>query len=178
LTNIVSYAQCAEDLVLWGALGDVPKGFYIDVGAADPNHESVTRLFYEHGWSGVNIEPRANGFAAFPLARPRDVNLQIAVSNKSGMFTLHEVIDHVYLTTMVDNFAKNYEANGMACRSYEVPCRTLASVCEEHVHSDIHFLKIDVEGAELSALEGCDYFGGRSRLSHQNRPRVHHLRNQ
>jgi len=45
----------------------------------------------------------------------------------------------------------------MACRSYEVPCKPLAAVCDEHVRSEIHFLKIDVEGAEREVLEGCDF---------------------
>jgi Methyltransferase FkbM domain len=33
----------------------------------------------------------------------------------------------------------------------------LSSICSEHVHDEIHFLKIDVEGAERSVLEGCDF---------------------
>ena len=32
-------------------------GFYVDVGAADPVNLSVTKWFYDLGWSGLNIEP-------------------------------------------------------------------------------------------------------------------------
>jgi hypothetical protein len=35
--------------------------------------------------------------------------------------------------------------------------RTLASVCEEHVQGEIHFLKIDVEGFEGEVLQGMDF---------------------
>ena len=35
--GIVSYAQNFEDVMLWRALGDRPAGFWIDVGAADPD---------------------------------------------------------------------------------------------------------------------------------------------
>src|SRR6266851_465847 len=32
-------------------------GFYVDVSAADPVNLSVTKWFYDLGWSGLNIEP-------------------------------------------------------------------------------------------------------------------------
>ena len=37
-----SYAQFFEDMILYCALKDVDKGFYIDVGANDPTYLSVT----------------------------------------------------------------------------------------------------------------------------------------
>lgn len=52
----VSYAQNAEDVVLWRALGGVSHGRYVEVGASHPSDDSVTRAFYERGWSGVTIE--------------------------------------------------------------------------------------------------------------------------
>ena len=55
--SIVSYSQNFEDVMLWRALKDVENGFYIDVGANHPAIDSVTKLFYENGWSGINIEP-------------------------------------------------------------------------------------------------------------------------
>jgi Methyltransferase FkbM domain len=38
-----------------------------------------------------------------------------------------------------------------------VPCRPLREICAKYVRGDIHFLKIDVEGAEKSVLQGCDF---------------------
>lgn len=55
--SIISYAQNYEDVMLWRALKAIPAGFYIDIGANDPDVESVTRLFYDAGWRGVNVEP-------------------------------------------------------------------------------------------------------------------------
>jgi hypothetical protein len=37
----VSYAQNGEDVLLFRALHDVRHGFYIDVGAAEPEADSV-----------------------------------------------------------------------------------------------------------------------------------------
>ena len=53
----VSYAQNYEDVMLWRVLRDVERGFYVDVGAADPEEWSVTRAFYDRGRSGINVEP-------------------------------------------------------------------------------------------------------------------------
>jgi hypothetical protein len=56
---------------------DTHRGFYVDVGAAHRDLLSVTRHFYDRGWSGVNVEPT---FCFYPLlcdARPRDINLDV-----------------------------------------------------------------------------------------------------
>ena len=50
-----SYAQNFEDVIIMRCFKDVEEGFYIDVGAQDPESDSVTRVFYERGWSGINI---------------------------------------------------------------------------------------------------------------------------
>ena len=44
---LISYSQNFEDAMLWRALSEVKGGFYIDVGAWDPDRDSVTLAFYE-----------------------------------------------------------------------------------------------------------------------------------
>ena len=56
-SNFVSYSQHFEDFILFFLFYNIQKGFYIDVGAFDPNFISVTKAFYERGWYGINIEP-------------------------------------------------------------------------------------------------------------------------
>ncbi|OOB13428.1 methyltransferase, partial [Burkholderia cenocepacia] len=51
--SITTYAQNFEDILLWRSLGHIPSGQYIDVGAHHPSQDSVSQLFYEHGWRGV-----------------------------------------------------------------------------------------------------------------------------
>ena len=55
--TFVSYAQNFEDVLLWRALGHIKNGVYIDVGANSHVEQSVTKVFYDAGWSGINIEP-------------------------------------------------------------------------------------------------------------------------
>lgn len=126
--NVISYAQYGEDLILWGALSDVERGFYIDARAGDPHNDSVTKLFYEAGWRGINIEPCARSFDQISAARLRDLNLKIAASNQSGVAKLYEVEETPALSTTVDQLANGYMAKGMKICSYDVPCATLADI--------------------------------------------------
>ena len=91
--TFISYAQNYEDVMLWRALQDVPQGFYIDVGAQDPDVDSVTRVFYERGWSGINIEPVARYHELLCRARPRDINLRVAVGAEETEREFFEIPD-------------------------------------------------------------------------------------
>ncbi|MDA1234832.1 MAG: hypothetical protein O3A53_08525 [Acidobacteria bacterium] len=52
-----SSAQNREDVMLARAFDHKTDGFYIDVGAMDPDEMSITRYFYDLGWRGINVEP-------------------------------------------------------------------------------------------------------------------------
>ena len=82
--TIISYAQNFEDVMLWRALGHIERGFYIDVGACSPDEHSVTKLFSERGWHGINVEPNPVHYEALKSRRPRDVNLPIALGSHEG----------------------------------------------------------------------------------------------
>src|SRR5438105_3464493 len=89
MERLISYAQNGEDILLHRALHDVKNGFYVDVGAWDPTLDSVTKHFYDRGWRGINIEP-GQIFQKLAAERPEDLNLNIAVSDRSGLVELYE----------------------------------------------------------------------------------------
>ncbi|SMB98234.1 methyltransferase, FkbM family [Thermanaeromonas toyohensis ToBE] len=153
--TFISYAQNYEDVMLYRALKDVGKGFYIDVGACDPVVDSVTKAFYERGWRGINIEPVKKWFERLVEDRPEDINLQIAISNEPGLVRLYEVID-TGLSTLVPEVAEKHRQAGFQIQEYFVPALTLNSICNSYSVSEIHFLKIDVEGAEGAVLASVD----------------------
>ena len=79
-----SYAQNNEDLRLWNVFKDVRGAHtYIDIGAGHPTDLNVTKIFYDAGWSGINIEPGPN-YDALLADRPRDMNIKCAISNVFG----------------------------------------------------------------------------------------------
>lgn len=149
----VSYSQNGEDVLLWRALKDVQRGFYIDVGAQDPVVDSVTKAFYERGWQGINIEPVTQWHDRLVRDRPHDINLRLAVSNQPGTVKLFEVEDSG-LSTSDLAFARRHEVEGHALHEHVVECATLDQICADNDVRSVQFLKIDCEGAEKSALEG------------------------
>jgi Methyltransferase FkbM domain len=76
---VISDAQNFEDVMLARVFAGRIAGFYVDVGAADPVNLSVTKWFYDLGWSGLNIEPNTKLFDRLAADRPRDINLDCGV---------------------------------------------------------------------------------------------------
>lgn len=151
--RFISYAQNYEDVMLARALRGVEKGFYIDVGAQDPVNDSVTKSLYERGWHGINVEPVTHWFERLVVDRPRDCNLQLAVSDGPGTLHLFEVVDSG-LSTTDPGFAERHARDGHHIRESDIACVTLDNICEANGVDEVHFLKIDCEGAEEAALRG------------------------
>ena len=155
--TFISYAQNFEDIRLWRALKTVENGFYIDVGANHPTHDSVTKAFYDRGWTGINVEPMPNYYEALRQERPKDTNLQCVAGESADDLTFYGIAG-TGLSTLDPAMAQMHKDAGMDVRSQTVQSRTLTSICEEHAQGrPIHFLKIDVEGHEETVLRGMDF---------------------
>ncbi len=153
--RFVSYAQNAEDVLLWQALHDVAAGFYVDIGAHDPDHHSVTRAFYDRGWSGINVEPVVRYAERLRAARPRDVTLCVAAGAKDAEVELFDIPD-TGLSTLDAAIARRHAASGRKIVSRQVAMRRLEAIWREHAPAAVHFLKIDVEGVEEGVIAGAD----------------------
>lgn len=153
--NFVSYAQNNEDVLLWRALKHIEKGFYVDVGANDPVVDSVTQAFYERGWHGINIEPVSSYYERLCEMRPKDINIHVAVGNAEKVVDFYEIPD-TGLSTINKDVAQSYKEKGIAVNEKHIPTLTLNHILSSYQNQEIHFLKIDVEGAEGVVLEGLD----------------------
>ena len=153
----ISYAQNYEDVMLWRALHDVGVGRYLDVGAGEPEADSVTRAFYERGWRGVNVEPLPGPFARLQASRPHDVNLNVAAGAAPGETTLYVIGNESGLSTLDPALAARHRADGWERREIRARLATLAEICADYADGELHFLKVDAEGAELDVLRGADF---------------------
>ena len=142
--------------MIWRALKHVENGFYIDVGANDPTLYSVTRAFYDKGWHGINLEPVAEFHNRLAEQRPRDINLQIGASDVAGSFPFFDIPD-TGLATSDPAIAQKHRDRGWQVNTIDIPVLPLSDICTSHVNGEIHFLKIDVEGAEKKVLLGMDF---------------------
>ncbi len=152
----ISYSQNLEDVMLQRALGHIRRGFYVDVGAYHPEIDSVTKAFYDRGWRGINIEPEKRGADYLKQARPDDLNLQVVIGEQAGVRLFHQIEGTGLSTANTDLAEKAAADHGFAIDSIQLPCLTLTDVLREHAERPIHFLKVDVEGAESQVLNGLD----------------------
>jgi FkbM family methyltransferase len=164
--TMISYAQNGEDVVLDRVFHRGQFGFYIDVGASDPVVDSVTKHFYDRGWSGINVEPARLALKALQASRPRDLNLGLGMGAEPGDITFYELPQQMTgCSTFSSELANEYRGSGWEFAERTVSVTTLAAVCEAHVRNRvIDFLKIDVEGDEAAVLGGADFRRFRPRV--------------
>lgn len=149
----ISYAQNFEDIMLWRAVGDVENGFYIDIGAQDPDTDTVSRTFHEHGWTGWHVEPMSSYADALREKRPGDRIIEAAVSSRDGTFTFY-ALPSTGLSTLDADIAARHREAGFDVVETSVPVITLDGLLDSLGNRPVHWLKIDVEGAEQLVLEG------------------------
>lgn len=159
-----SHAQNFEDVVLNRLFRGKTNGFYIDVGAYDPDIDSVTKHFYDLGWSGINIEPVKRFHEKFVALRPRDININCVLGKAGGQVFFKEYGDSG-LSTYKEQFNPETVINlGYNKTEYTVESMTLASLAEQYDLHEVDFLKIDVEGAEKEVIEGGDWIRLRPKI--------------
>jgi FkbM family methyltransferase len=157
--NPTYYAQFYEDYILGYVFKDQKSGFYVDVGANDPDESSVTKYFYLAGWRGINIEPIPELVEKLNKARPEDTNKGVAISDRPGQLTFYKGVKASGLSTLSPKIAAAHRAKGFEFTTIRIPVTTLNAVLDEHAKDrpEITFMNVDVEGFEKQVLSGIDF---------------------
>jgi FkbM family methyltransferase len=157
--SFVSYAQNGEDVILNRVLGGVENGHYIDVGANHPRTDSVSRSFYERGWSGLEVDPNPAFEQLFHEQRPRDAFIHAAITDSDQTEVTFHVVEGTGLSTLIDSIGAEHAEKGRTVTDITVPALRLdAAILRANlIDTDIHFLLVDTEGAELSVLHSIDF---------------------
>jgi FkbM family methyltransferase len=154
-----SYSHANEDLLLDFLIGKKSKGVYVDVGANDPIFGNNTYRFYKRGWRGINIDPNLTSITRLNQLRQGDNNIQVAVSDFSGIGNLQTLGVDTSISSLNRNFISNMsKVTGMPPVSNEITVTTLAQVLSENLTDDsIDFLSVDAEGNDLEVLKGNNW---------------------
>lgn len=157
-----SYSQEGEDMILRRIFGKESKGFYVDVGAHHPKRFSNTYYFYKLGWRGINIDAMPGSMSRFRRIRPKDINLEFTVSEKSREKEYYMFTEPA-LNTFSLELAEEYKNS--RGEDYEILLRkkdqvkSLEEIFEQYLDSNtkISFMSIDVEGLELDVLRSNNW---------------------
>jgi FkbM family methyltransferase len=143
------------------------NGVFVDVGAHDG--VSINNTYYfekNNGWTGINVEPMKEIYDKLVVNRPACVNLNYAIHSKEGV---SEFICNTGYTEMIsglkDTFHdRHYERlqhelnkHGGTSEVISVDTRRLDSILQEHNIKHVHYLSIDVEGAEFEVIKSINY---------------------
>lgn len=157
--HLGSYSQYGEDVVLRSLMNQKKAGFYVDVGACHPEVGSNTKIFYDSGWCGINVDPTPNSMKAFRRQRKRDINLEMGVSSYQQEITIHRFSNPFYNTTD-DQKAQELERGGLErLQDVIVKASSLEKILDEYKIADqgIDFLNIDAEGSDLDILKSINW---------------------
>lgn len=155
-----AYSQEGEDLILLRLFEGKRNGFYIDVGAHHPKRFSNTNLFYKLGWRGINIEPNPESFNLFLKMRPRDINIQLGVSERTGLLKYYFFNDPALNTFDASVVESREKLDGVIpIKTQEIPVDRLDTILLKNFPAGlaIDFMTIDVEGFDYAVLQSNDW---------------------
>lgn len=138
------------------------KGFYMDIGAYHPFRQSNTAYFWLMGWNGVNVDASPHTIQLFKKIRKTDINVWSAVVDAETAKRQNTIDLHFNPTVKYDLGATctpeeaEKRKDSLTAR-IEVPCESLTNIVNKYAPSncsDFHFMNIDIEGFDETALQG------------------------
>ncbi len=156
-----SFSQHGEDIILYFLLNRSKKGFYVDVGANDPEVISNTKYFYDRGWSGINIEPHPVLYKKIFDFRQRDININAGIAQQESSLQFYR-IDETKGTagsTFDPEIAKELENKGYKISEVvEMPVIPLQKIFDDNLNQQvIDFMSVDTEGFDLEVLKSNNW---------------------
>jgi len=150
------FSQEGEDILLDRIFEHSPPGFYVDVGAHHPFRFSNTKLLYDRGWRGINIEPNPDVRELFNKFRPRDIFVNAGVSLNGGELAYHR-FDHPALNSFSRDVYERLKSRHLG--TIQIQTKPLSEILNDCLPKgqSIKLLTVDVEGMDLEVLKSNDW---------------------
>jgi FkbM family methyltransferase len=142
-------------------------GVFVDVGAHDGETISNTAFFEKHrDWTGVCVEARKEMAKKCREARPASAVVECAVANREGemeFLACEGYTDMLSgLAEMMPTQTKNridreQKTHGGSVEKSKVQVCRLADILEGVSIKRVHYLSVDVQGAEFEVLQSLDF---------------------
>jgi FkbM family methyltransferase len=154
-----SQSQFGEDKKIIKLFQKDKKGIYLDIGCFHPIRQNNTYLMHKLGWKGINIDLNPLSIELFDIARPHDINICAALSNKKSTTTLY--FDHSLSTLNTISkshtffLKKAFKLNKLKKR--KIKTNTLTNLLKKNKIRKIDFMNIDIEDSELKVLQTINF---------------------
>lgn len=152
-------AQFGEDRILYDLFEKKRDGVCVEVGGYDGITGSNTYFFEKLGWKCLIVEPMPDYCKKIKSVRKCEV-AEIAASDTKEEVTFYVAEGVETLSTMeqdADHFKRIDKEGAGRIKEIRVKTDLLDNILSERGIQHIDFLLLDVEGHELSALQGMSF---------------------
>lgn len=154
---LFNHSQFGEDKEIIKFFSE--KGFYLDIGCFHPIRQNNTYLMHKSGWNGMNIDLNPLSIDLFNVARPRDINICAAISDKKSIKNLyfhHELSTVNTLEKQHTDFLKKlFGIRNL--KKKKIKTKKINDLLKKNNIKKIDFLNIDIEGHEFKVLKSIDF---------------------
>jgi FkbM family methyltransferase len=145
------FSEIGQDKwVIFKMFPGVTNGFFLDVGSGHGTIGSNTKALEELGWNGICVDP-------FPTHMDDRTCIMEKAVVSSAAGQLVKFHTHAGLGGIADTLGK-WKDEAAKSPAVELTTTTLGDVlARTNAPHYIHFLTLDIEGAELEALKGVPF---------------------
>ncbi len=158
----ISYSQTGEDLIVKFIFGqlNIAQPKYLDLGAHHPDFLNNTKIFYQNGSVGVNVEPDPFLIQQFNILRPDDINLNVGIGfHENGVLMDFFVMSDKVFNTFSKEEAQKIESYGTYKieQVLQIKLVPISHILAYFKSGSPNFVTLDVEGLDLEIIKTIDF---------------------
>ena len=147
--------EFGEDIFIRRFFKNTRNGFYVDIGCYHPIKGSLTYYLFKKGWNGLNIDLSKVSIDLFKIARPKDYNVNAAITDFDG--------DTIYYENGAINQQNSLISNNQK-KQIKIKAYKLETLLNNLNITNVDFLNVDVEGNDFKVISNFNFSKFRPKL--------------